>query len=94
MFMRVINLCGVVLLFLLNSGPITAHLVLPVLEDEKKEELSKKDKLIHWVHNRHSPKHLGFDDPHLPAVVKFRPFLIPLPEIMSFQKNLLFAKTL
>jgi hypothetical protein len=65
-------------IFFLNScSANSTHLSLAVAE--AKEELSTKEKLIHWIHNRHSPKNLGFDDPYLPSFAKFRPLMISLP---------------
>ena len=40
---------------------------------------SKKEQFIVWLHNRHSPKHVGIDDPDLPAFMQFRPTLVSLP---------------
>ncbi len=82
MLIRVINLCCVALL---SASPILA-INLGVAHSEDKEELSRKERLIHWLHNRHSPKHLGLDDPHLPSFVKFRPLLIRSQRTMSSQK--------
>ena len=81
--MRVINLFLVIFFnaTLINS----AHLSLAVAE--AKEDLSKREKLIHWIHNRHSPKHLGLDDPHLPSFVKFRPLMVVLPDYYELPKE-------
>ncbi|HXW60543.1 MAG TPA: hypothetical protein VEK06_03295, partial [Myxococcota bacterium] len=40
---------------------------------------SYKQQLIDWLHHRHSPKNVGFDDVHYPTFVEFRPTLVTLP---------------
>lgn len=66
-------------LFVLNFTPAFASdLALPVKKSEQ-AKLSKKEKFIHWIQNRHSPKNLGIDDPDLPCFVNFKPVMIPLP---------------
>lgn len=48
-----------------------------------------REKVAAWLQNRHSPDHVGYDDPHLPAFYKFKPALIPLPVGINLPSDVL-----
>lgn len=77
------------LIFFLTRITLTAAdntLNLPVPEMEE-EEPGIKRKIIERLHNWNSPKHVGYDDPHFPSFMKFKPTLIPLPPLYKLPKE-------
>ncbi len=47
--------------------------------EEEVQKVSKKEKLIKWLHSRNSPGHFGDEEPDLPTLISFKPRLVPLP---------------
>lgn len=64
---------------LLAMSPNAGDAVLLDIPKSEPEEPTKKEKFIKWLHNRHTPKNVGLNDPYLPSFVKYRPTLVPLP---------------
>lgn len=47
--------------------------------DEPEHKLTKKERLISWLHTHHSPGHFHSDEHDVPVFIQFKPALVPLP---------------
>src|SRR6185437_849895 len=67
-------------LYLITNSSIAMEKIdIDKYEEEASEELSKKEKIIQFLHHVHSRKNFGKDDSHAPSFIKFRPTEIETP---------------
>jgi hypothetical protein len=78
--MRIIKICFLGFLIAKVSLALNAQDIKVVTNTKEAVlDLTKKEKFIYKLHNYHSPTHVGFDDPNLPAFLQFKPTLVNMP---------------
>lgn len=73
------NVAQIMMFFLSATVALGQDVGIDLPYDKPESELSTKEKVITWLHTRHSPGHFHDEEHDVPAFLQFKPTLVSLP---------------